>query len=46
MMVTMMGKMILSVLVTARSCFITTVRSFLEVRAFMIGGWITGTRAM
>ena len=46
MMVTMMGKMILSVLVTVRSCFITTVRSFLEVRAFMMGGWMTGTRAM
>ena len=46
MMATMMGKMILSVLVTERSCFITTVRSFLEVSAFMMGGWITGTRAM
>ncbi len=46
MMVTMMGKMIFSVLVTVRSCFITTVRSFLVVRAFMMGGWITGTRAI
>jgi len=46
MMVTMMGKMILSVLDTVRSCFITTVRSFLVVSAFIMGGWITGTRAM
>ena len=45
-MVTMMGKMILSVLDTVRSCFITTVRSFLVVSAFIMGGWITGTRAM
>ena len=45
-MVTMMGKMILSVLVTARSCFMTTVRSFLVVSAFMMGGWMTGTSAM
>ena len=46
MMVTMIGKMILSVLETVRSCFITTVRSFLVVSAFMMGGWITGTSAM
>ena len=46
MMVTMMGKTILSVLVTVRSCFITTVRSFLVVIAFMMGGWMTGTSAM
>ena len=45
-MVTMMGKTILSVLVTARSCFMTTVRSFLVVSAFMMGGWMTGTSAM
>ena len=34
MMATMMGKMTLSVLETVRSCFITTVRSFLVVSAF------------
>ena len=33
--------MTLSVLETVRSCFITTVRSFLVVSAFMMGGWIT-----
>ena len=46
MIATMMGKMILSVLETVRSCFMTTERSLEVVIAFMMGGWITGTSAM
>ena len=38
MMVHMIGKMIFSVLETVRSCFITMLRSFLVVSAFMMGG--------
>ena len=38
MMVTMMGKMIFSVLETVRSCFMTTERSLEVVSAFMMGG--------
>ena len=45
-MVTAMGKMIFSFLETGRSCSITMERSFLVVRARMMGGWITGTSAM
>ena len=46
MMVTMMGKRIFSVLETRRGAVMTILRSFSVVRAFMIGGWITGTSAM
>ena len=46
MAVTKMGKRIFSVLETGRNCSITTLRSFLVVRARMMGGWIIGTRAM
>ena len=45
-MVTMMGNSTFSVLETGRSCFILILRSASVVRAFMMGGWITGTRAM
>ena len=45
-MVTAMGKMIFSVWDTARSCFMVICRSALVVRARMMGGWMTGTRAM
>ena len=41
--VTMIGKRIFSILVTGLSCGILTSLSFFVVRAFMIGGWITGT---
>ena len=44
--VTMMGKMIFSVLLTSRSCFISIWRSFLVVSSFMMGGWMTGTSAI
>ena len=33
-------------LLTSRRGFITICRSFSVVRAFMMGGWMTGTRAM
>ena len=46
MMVTAMGKMIFSRLLTGRSCSMTISRSFLVVRARMMGGWMTGTSAM
>ena len=45
-MVTTMGKMIFSFLLTSRRGFMTIWRSCSVVRAFMIGGWITGTSAM
>ena len=45
-MVTTMGKRIFSRLLTSRRGRMTISRSFLVVRAFMMGGWITGTRAM
>ena len=44
--VMMIGKTIFSVLDTGRSCPIFIARSFLVVNARMIGGWITGTRAI
>ena len=44
--VTTTGKKIFSFLLTSRRGFITICRSFSVVSAFMIGGWITGTRAM
>ena len=46
MMVTMMGKMTFSVLETGRRVSMTTMRSFLVVSAFMMGGWMMGTSAM
>ena len=46
MIVSTIGKRIFSVLDTGRSCFITILRSSFVVRAFMMGGWITGTSAM
>ena len=45
-MVTTMGKTIFSVLETSRRGFMTIWRSFFVVSSFMMGGWITGTRAM
>ena len=45
-MVTTMGNTIFSALETGRSCFMTIRRSALVVSAFMMGGWITGTRAI
>ena len=45
-MVTTMGKSTFSFLLTGRSCFMVMARSSLVVRAFMTGGWITGTRAI
>ena len=45
-MVTTMGKMIFSVLLTSRVCFITTWRSFLVVSSFIKGGWIRGISAI
>ena len=44
--VTTMGKMIFSFLDTCRRGFMTICRSFSVVSSFMIGGWMTGTRAM
>ena len=44
--VTTTGKKIFSFLLTWRRGFMTICRSFSVVRAFMIGGWITGTRAI
>jgi hypothetical protein len=41
-----MGKMIFSCLVTGRGAGIRIRRSLRVVNSFMIGGWITGTRAM
>ena len=45
-MVTTMGNTIFSAWETGRSCFMTMQRSSLVVRARMMGGWITGTRAI
>ena len=45
-MVTTIGNTIFSFLDTLRNCFITISRSFWVVNAFMIGGCITGTKAM
>ena len=42
----MIGNIIFSSFDTGRSCSITTIRSFLVVSAFMIGGWMMGTSAM
>ena len=44
--ITITGKMIFSIFDTGLSWDILIFLSFSEVRAFMIGGWITGTRAM
>ena len=44
--VTIIGKRIFSNFDTVRSCFITTLRSFLVVNNFIIGGCIIGTSAM
>ena len=44
--VTRIGKISFSTLETGLSSPITTERSFFVVRAFMIGGWIIGTRAI
>ena len=44
--VTMIGNRILSSLDTGLNCSILILRSFSVVRSFMIGGWITGTKAM
>ena len=46
MMVTAMGKMMVSVLDTCLSWPMRILRSLGVVSAFMIGGWMTGTRAM
>ena len=46
MIVTAMGKMIVSVLETWRSWPMRMVRSLWVVSAFMMGGWMTGTKAM
>ena len=43
---TMMGKRIFSFFDTVRSCFMRIMRSFLVVSARMMGGCITGTKAM
>jgi hypothetical protein len=40
------GKAIFSVMETGRSCRILISRSFLVVKALIMGGWIRGTRAM
>jgi len=40
------GKTIFSTWLTCRSCCMTMARSSLVVSARMIGGWISGTRAM
>ena len=45
-MVTAIGKTMRSRLETTRSCSMRTMRSFLVVSAFMIGGWMIGTSAM
>ncbi len=45
-MVTTMGKMIFSVLLTSLAWVMTTSRSFLVVNSFISGGWIMGIRAM
>ena len=44
--VTTTGNRIFSRLLTSRRGFMTICRSFSVVRAFMMGGWMTGTRAM
>ena len=44
--VTAIGKIIFSVFETSRRGFITIARSFFEVSARMMGGWITGTSAI
>ena len=44
--VTAIGKIIFSFFDTGLSCSITASRSFFVVRSFIIGGCITGTRAM
>ena len=44
--VTTIGKRIFSVFETGRSSFILIIRSSFVVSAFIIGGWITGTRAI
>ena len=46
MMATTMGKIIFSLLLTVRSCFMRILRSFSVVSRRMMGGWMTGTRAM
>ena len=43
---TEIGNMIFSVLETGLSCCILIFLSASEVSAFMMGGWMTGTRAM
>ena len=43
---TMSGKHIFSIFLTSRSGGILMRRSSFVVRAFMIGGWMIGTRAM
>ena len=40
------GKTIFSRFETSRSCFISILRSASVVKSFIIGGWITGTRAI
>ena len=40
------GKIMRSAFETSRSCTISILRSASVVRAFMIGGWISGTSAM
>ena len=45
-MVTTMGNTIFSFLLTSRRGFMTIWRSFSVVSSFMMGGWITGTRAI
>ena len=45
-MVTMIGKRIFSILDTGRSCAILIFLSDSDVSAFMIGGWMIGTRDM
>ena len=41
-----MGKIIFSLFVTSLGSSIRIKRSFLDVKRYMIGGWITGTSAM
>ena len=43
---TEIGKIIFSVLETGLSCCILIFLSASDVRAFMMGGWMTGTSAM
>jgi hypothetical protein len=42
----MIGNIIFSVFETGRSCGMVMRRSFFVVSSFMIGGWMSGTRAM